>query len=679
MFKFNYLTQNKKEKMKTKERTISTNNYLLPFLFIVYAIILEMVNFLYLGFRDSNGNIMVLPTYFLFDLAIIIMLAGLIYVVHNKIAMQVLFYLFLTFQLVLNVVNVTMYNIFGDILSIDLLKLGDEATSALTPDLIDWGGTFLHIGIFAVMVVATSFMVKFNKKVVTVKNFTVPVIVLAFFVMFQSVGFGLYGLQEDLLTDAAAGESEIENSDKYLWDNFQFKLDAYKKFGNYGFYTKSILNLIFKVQTTEEENEQYIDYIDAGYVAENPDAPLYGDNLIVILCESIDWFAIDPYNTPTLYSLATGNNSIVFTEFYGRNRTNNSEGIVLNGSMPRNIALSDAYLNGYTFDYALPKVFKATTDEETVATFVHFNTRDFYNRDITHIDGLGFDYMYMMEDYTGDQQYTGWGQWITDVDFTASLMDKIIPDSERFLTFISTMATHGPYTYDNPYYKQYYKTYLDNYEEFSVWYTENTPFIIPEDETDYSYFYRYKSAVIDLDRTVANLMQELELRGRAEDTSIVLFADHNAYYHDLSLKVKGIEKQDYQDTFAYNIPFIIYSPKLTNGQGEINSTFCNTYDILPTICDIYGLPSNTNLYLGYSVFSNEIKNSLFVSHLNGMFTNNIYSLNITDVYVMNDDVTTEEIDKFRQNANRFFDKWATLEILYENGINGTIDLNAEYV
>ena len=124
---------------------------------------------------------------------------------------------------------------------------------------------------------------------------------------------------------------------------------------------------------------------------------------------------------------------------------------------------------------------------------------------------------------------------------------------------------------------------------------------------------------------------------------------------------------------------MIYSPKLTNGEGYINDTFCNTYDILPTICDIYGLPSNSNLFYGYSVFSEDIENSFFASHLNGMFTNDIYSLNISDVVVMNDNVTEEDIAKFKDNATKFFKKQEYLEKIYENGINGTIDLTANYV
>lgn len=665
--------------MKIKEKEISTNNFILPFLFMVFAIIFEMANFLYLGFKTVDGSLMVLPSYFLFDLAIILMLAGLIYVVHNKIAMQIVYYFLLFVQCALNIANSTMYNIFGDILSFDLFYLGGEATSAITVDVIDWGGVFLNFAIFALIVTVTVLLVKKNKKTITIKNFSMPVIVLAFTILCWSMGLGLYETQQFTLSGAEAGQSEIESSDKYLWDNFQFKLDAFKKFGNYGFYTKSVLNLIFNGDASEDDIEYYQDFIDAGYQAENPDAPLYGDNLIVILCESMDWFAIDPYNTPTLYSIATGNNSISFTGFHARNRTNNSEGIVLNGSTPRNISITEAFENGYNFDYALPKLFKATAaSEDIVTTYVHQNTREFYNRDVTHIDGLGFDYMYMIEDYTGAQQQEGWGKWVTDFDFTSNLMDYILPDTDRFMTFIATMSTHGPYTYRNPYYEEYYQTFEENFEQYSVWLKENTPFTIPENESDYQHFYYYKSAFIDLDRTVANLITELKERGLSDNTSIVLFADHNAYYHDLSLKVKGIEKADFQDTFAYNIPFMIYSPALTQGEGQVVDTFCNTYDILPTICDIYGLPYNSNLLYGFSVFSDEIENSFFASHLNGMFTEDIYSLNISDIYIVGDDVTDEDIKRFNENANRFFKRQEELEIIYGNGINGTIKLGSQY-
>ena len=131
------------EKSESRVKLLSSNRLVLPCLFIIFAVILELVNFLYLGFTNSQGRLIGLPIYFLFDLAIIVMIAGVIYVSYNKIAMQILYYLFLSIQFIMNIVNSTMYYIFGDILSFDLLKLGAEATTAITADFID-----LNIRIF---------------------------------------------------------------------------------------------------------------------------------------------------------------------------------------------------------------------------------------------------------------------------------------------------------------------------------------------------------------------------------------------------------------------------------------------------------------------------------------------------------------------------------------------------
>ena len=52
--------------------------------------------------------------------------------------------------------------------------------------------------------------------------------------------------------------------------------------------------------------------------------------------------------------------------------------------------------------------------------------------------------------------------------------------------------------------------------------------------------------------TVHVHLKTLEEKGRDDDTSIVFFADHNAYYSDLCYKVRGTEKTDYENTYNYN-------------------------------------------------------------------------------------------------------------------------------
>ena len=325
-----------------KIKTYSTNKIIFPLLFVFFSIILEMANFLYFGFETSSGQRMALPTYFLIDFAILCMIAGLIYVVHKKWAIQIVFYLFILLQVVMYIVNTTMYGIFGDVLSFDLMKLGNEAKAAFTFDLIDWGGVFLNLGLYAVVIASSILLLKYNKTTFKVKNNSTPILLLVAFIFIQSFSLCLVQIQTSNLKMASAQETEIEGSDQYLWDNFQFKLDAYKKFGFFGFYIKGTANLLFPETLKDDQKEDFISYIDAGFVDQNTSAPLYGQNLVVILCESLDSYALDPVNTPTLWKLSQGYNSIVMDNFYARNRTNNREGIVLLGSMPKNISIKDA-------------------------------------------------------------------------------------------------------------------------------------------------------------------------------------------------------------------------------------------------------------------------------------------------------------------------------------------------
>lgn len=661
--------------MNTKTKSLSTNKIFLPLLFILFSIIFEITNFLYLGFTNGNGDRIIFPAYFLYDLTIICMLAAVIFVVQGKKTMKAFFFIFLTIQFLLNIVNTTMYSIFGEILSWDLLKLGAEATTAITMDFIDWGGVFLNIGLFAVMITAVVLLYKYNKKTFQVKHFSFPVIALAILFFSMSINVCLFNVQTSLLKTSATAETEIESSDKYLWDNFQFKIEAYKKFGHFGFYTKSILNFIFTNAPEGDELQTYIDYIDEGHVDGDETAPLYNDNLIVILCESVDLFAMDPINTPTLWSMYQGENTIVFENFRARNRTNISEGITLLGSMPKNLFIENSYKAGYQFDYSLPNVFKRAGDENVLTTYMHANNKSYYSRNITHkADGVGFDQLLFIEEYTGEQHYKGFCDWITDLSFTQNLMDKILPTDQRFLTYFSTLSTHGPYTSENEYFAEYYELYDQNYEEFAKWQEENTDFIMPKTKAVQNMYRIYKAQMIDLDYTIRNLLNELELRGLQDNTSILLYADHNAYFHDLNYKIRGVEKEDFSNTYVNHIPCMLYSPKLIQDYGYENkvSNFCNTYDILPTLCDLYGMESNTNIYQGYSVFSSDIQNSLFASHLGGIFTDDIFSSNIADVYALSETVTDNDIARFKKNASKFYKKQEYLEKIYTYGINGTI-------
>ena len=654
---------------RQKEIEISTNRIIIPIAFILCSIIFEVVNFLYIGFVNSAGNRMVFPSYFIIDLAIIIMIAGVLYLFKNKKLGVIMFCILLAIQTIINIANTTLFSIFGDILSLDLLRLGKEAQAAFSFDLLDWGGLVLNVILYIAFITAAIIFTKRNKKVYHVKNFSSPILALAIFIMIESFSFTFMEAQISTLSDASINQSQIEGSDKYLWDNFQFKIDAYKKFGHFGFYTKEVINLMTHETLTPEQENEYIAYIDDGYVPGNENAPLYNDNLVVILLESTDLFAIDPIYTPTLWSMMQGNNtSIYFSNFHARNRTNNSEGITLLGSMPKTRSLKSAAAKGYNFAYSLPRLFKGN-DENAVATYVHANTETYYGRNATHnSEKMGFDDMLNIEDYTGEEVLKKWGDWIPDLQFTKAFVDEMLPKDKRFLTFFSSISTHGPHTFEKKYFKEHYEFYDAHFEEYKEWF-KTTDFVFPTDESTLEKLRNFKAGTIDLDRTISFLIDEINARGLRDNTSILMFADHNLYYHDMCYKIKGVDKDDYSNSYINNIPVFFYSPKYAK-EGRIVDTFCNTYDLLPTLCDLYGLPSNKNLFLGYSIFSEDIKHSFFGSHLGGMFNEKIYSQNIVDYVITDDTATEEDIKNFKIDASNFYKKQEMMDTIYENGING---------
>ena len=662
-------------KADKKDKKYSTNRIILPILFVVCAIILEISNFLYFGFKNLNGSRMAIPTYFLFDIAVILMIGAFIFVLQKKYLVFAGFCLFLLAQVVINIINVTLFSLFGEILNANTVKLGGEARTAFTFDMIDWGGTMLNVCLGVAGIVGAILLLVFNHKTYSVKHFSMPIIAFAIFLLVEAFGAGFYSIQVSLLKDSQPQESEVEFRDKYLWDNFHFKLDAYKKFGYYGFYTKEIYGAMFHKKIKENEETKYINFIDQGYTKGNPDAPLYNDNLIVILLESVDEFGIDPIYTPTLWELWQGQDTIAFTNFYARNRTNNSEGITLLGSMPINSSLKDAYKAGYNFAYSLPNLFERGGSEDVTTAYVHTNVASFYNRDITHKnDGIGFDKIIDYSSYKGDMVNEKWGDWILDEEFVKSNIDEFLPTNGRFLTYFTTLSTHGPFTFEKQYFTEYYDYYDQYLDDYKIWLEANN-FNYPTDKDVENQLRNFKVGTIDLDHTIKYILQEISNRGLTNNTSILMFADHNVYYHDLVYNIKGINKADITNTKVNRIPAMLYSPALTKESGGKRiDTFCNTYDLLPTICDLYGLESNTNIFQGYSIFSDKIINSFFASHLGGMFTDKIYSQNIQEIYIRDEVgvVTEEEINRFRDSAIKFYENQEKLEKIYRNGINGKI-------
>jgi len=641
--------------------TLTSSDIIFPLLFIAYALLLEVVGTLWLGLS-------IIPKYFALDFGIVLMLAGIIFLVQNKKIKIGLFFFFLSLPIILNCVNACLYKIFGDIFYFSLIALMGETASVFSLEYLDLYAILLHIVILGIMIASIVYV---NKRIGKPNHKQIHKrlsIVLCLFILIQTCGLSsVYFTRNNLHDVSAESALYIAESDKYLYENLNLKMKSYETFGLWGFYTKELINYIdglFPDNLTSSERVDLTKFVNEGLTEKNTNATLYGDNLIVIMCESLEWFAIDPIFTPTLYEFFHGNKTVKLTNYYSKHKTNVSEGVGIMGNMPSSITLGRCVdTNGLYAPYSLPSLFKA--DGVDTANYFHSFIGSFYERNKINKE-IGFDDVVTIEDVDVGYKANNWGSLSSDTDFLCEVIHQLAPtDGRRFMSFYTTIKTHGQYYGHNEHLENQWDKFNNEelYAQFLLWNNANTEYKIPKKGTqNFEFFSNYKVAAMDLDSCLNLLQTHLRENGLQDSTTVVLYSDHNAYINDLSYTINGYD-HDAFDSTPYNVPCAIYNSKL-NGQNYTN--YANVYDLFPTICELYGLPYNKSLTHGYNIFSEEIKNSLTVSYICGIFTDKLYSRDIENVYKCTDDeISDEEIYQFKVNASKFYYKQNLIDRIYE--------------
>lgn len=306
---------------------------------------------------------------------------------------------------------------------------------------------------------------------------------------------------------------------------------------------------------------------------------LAGKNLIMIMMESIDSWLVTPEYMPNLYALQQ--ESIAFSNYYSpmyiSAATFNAEFIANTGLVPPTGGItSDAYVE-YAFPYSLAHLF-----ENAGYTANSFHSADavIYNRGQIHRN-FGYEayhsYVDMgMDDYMLDSQLiNGYNQYVAD---------------DPFFSFIITYSGHGPYT--------------DELSNISDPHLEQALAAIDFDTVPYrteAQKSEYTLAVahaMETDAFIGELMEQLRADGHAEDTALVLFADHYCKYisdTEFVMDIKGVENHD----MLTNVPFLIWSAGQT---PRVEQKYVCTMDIVPTLVNLFGLDADLRYYMGDDMF-----------------------------------------------------------------------------
>jgi len=214
----------------------------LSLFYLIATLLIEIMTFCML-------DIGFLPEHFLYDFSFMLMFMGIIFIIPNYLAQYIVSMVIIVIQFVLTYVNYTLYHLYGDVFSFDMVKLFNETKQAITSD-------FTYVWIIVMLVVLALvlgligfFIYRALKpyKMPFHKNFSVFILMVVLIV--QGVGLSVYTQQNAYISAASSiTDEDYVLSDEFLRETTMLKIASLKSLGTYGYYVNNIMNVISDTQ-----------------------------------------------------------------------------------------------------------------------------------------------------------------------------------------------------------------------------------------------------------------------------------------------------------------------------------------------------------------------------------------------------------------------------------------------
>lgn len=630
--------------------------------FVLFSILFEILGICYIG----GEPYMTKPLYYL---SLLFLIVSSLYLVKNNVIRVVVTSLVLVLQLAANVGFVYLYDSNGTFFEWAMMNQRDDAFGTIEELSLRWSMLILLSILFIIYLVGTILLVKYNGEKIRKTGFK-SLEKLSAVAMVVVCAFSLLSIP---VIDATR-YSKLSYIDRYLYGETVNKYQQLGMTSNavYEFLNGTISNALVN-NYNEEGIEEFI-YGDQSKLLQTSEyfGISKGNNLVYILIESFEWYAFlekcTPEQSAVLYPNLNKflNSSIYADSFYAREKTDTAEMLSIIGSNPTNGYINyDFYKND--FSWSLPNLFRNSVESngnsiKQIKSF-HQNDGDFYNRNSLH-KNMGFEELVDVKDMARYGIVNSWdegafkGERTLDSETITKMKDEMFPlteENEQYMTFWITFVMHG-------YYKE-----RENFKAAGYYDKMDSIGAYPEGNTKANYLRTYAAAVMDFDKALGIMMDKLEENGQLDNTTIVMFADHNTYYNNLSYYAKGIEER--YNSELYRIPFMIYDNKLVdqyieNEGTNVISKFTTTSDILPTVLDIFGINGYKNLYYGTSMFIKDVESIIF-SRAYGIFvTDKIIGYSADSFIYKVKDFTDEDKDDFIKRAKILLEKQKYLDKIY---------------
>ena len=309
-----------------------------------------------------------------------------------------------------------------------------------------------------------------------------------------------------------------------------------------------------------------------------------GKNLILFTAEAFTAEVIDPELTPTLYRLA--NSGFQFTDYYQPTSAGTTGGEVLNlfGLLPTEGGSSMAILTSH---YVMDMATFLTPLGYTGGAF-HNNDCTFYNRHVTH-NRLGYPDGFMgmgsgMEEFVVNHFPQ------SDLEMLQGTLPKYLEQDKPFNLYYMTVSGHSVYYWYNSSAKLHQEEVadLDYPEKIQV----------------------YLACQLELEYALRYTVEALEAAGKADDTVICISADHFPYGLDDSAPLGYMPMLSKLYGYPVNTRLerdhsrlILWSGCLEDQEPVEISSPTSSMDILPTLCNLFGVDFDSRLMVGRDVFS----------------------------------------------------------------------------
>ena len=335
---------------------------------------------------------------------------------------------------------------------------------------------------------------------------------------------------------------------------------------------------------TDSTRRKLFSYMDAQSPAlENEYTGLFeGKNLIMICAESFNYAIIDPELTPTLYRLTT--QGIHFTNAYVPLWSGSTSGGEL--ALFSGLAMN-CEMGFFSSQKPFNTISRQLMNQGYFSRAYHNNLFTYYDRHLTH-ENLGY------EKYIG--MGNGLEKGVKDV-WPASdqeMFEFTIPqyiDQQPFSVYYMTVSGHSRYNF-------YGNAQSKKNQEL----VQDLPYSEP--------LKAYLAANLEVEKGLATLVEQLEEAGIADDTVIVLTADHFPYGlgtawgndHNCQAELYGVDKYDQIDRDRNSL--IIWSGCLEGKGIQVDAPVCSL-DVLPTLSNLFGVEYDSRMTVGRDALGTE--------------------------------------------------------------------------